>query len=106
MDFPLTSQRTAQKKKFTGNFWSSLTQQLGVKHIATSAYYPQGNGQIERLNQTIETYLRAYVNNQNKTTGPNSYPSPNLLLTTRSTRQLVFHQTKLSLKFPMVYDPQ
>src|SRR2546421_2472863 len=47
---------------FVSNFWQSLTAQLGVKHKLSTAYHPQTDGQMERLNQTLEQYLRCYVN--------------------------------------------
>ena len=49
-------------KLFTSKFWNTLTKLLGVDHRLTTAYRPQANGQTERVNQTIEQYLRHYVN--------------------------------------------
>ena len=46
----------------TSKFWSSLVAQLGVKSKLSSAYHPQTDGKTERLNQTLEQYLRCYVN--------------------------------------------
>lgn len=37
---------------FTSHFWSELF---------TMAYHPQSDGQTERLNQCLETYLRCFV---------------------------------------------
>jgi transposase InsO family protein len=37
---------------------------LGIKHKMSTAYHLQTDGQIERLNQTLEQYLRYYVNNR------------------------------------------
>jgi len=35
---------------------------FGVDQRLTSSYHPQGNGQAENTNKTMEKYLRAYVN--------------------------------------------
>ena len=34
----------------------------GIKVVIFTAYHPQMDGQIERLNQTLEQYLRYYIN--------------------------------------------
>ena len=34
----------------------------GIKTVIFTAYYLQIDGQIERLNQTLEQYLRHYIN--------------------------------------------
>jgi hypothetical protein len=47
---------------FASKFWSALMKQVGTKHKLSSAYHPQTNGQTERTNQTLEQYLRNYVN--------------------------------------------
>jgi transposase InsO family protein len=51
-------------KLFKSNFWIALMEYLGVKHKMSTAYYPQTDGQTERLNQTLEQYLRCYVNDR------------------------------------------
>jgi transposase InsO family protein len=57
-------------KLFTSNMWQSLADQLGIEHRLSTAYHPQTNGQTERVNQTLEQYLRHYVNfQQNDWTG-------------------------------------
>jgi hypothetical protein len=47
---------------FISKFWKSLTSQLGAHHKLSTSYHPQTDGQTERANQTLETYLRSYVN--------------------------------------------
>ena len=49
-------------KLWTSKFWTTLMAQLGANHKLSTAYHPQTDGQTERLNQTLEAYLRMYVN--------------------------------------------
>src|ERR1700709_846155 len=48
--------------KWPGEFWDGLCQQLGIKRKLFTAFHPQTDGQTERVNQTLETYLRTFVN--------------------------------------------
>ena len=34
----------------------------GIKVVIFTAYYPQTDGQIKRLNQTLKQYLKHYIN--------------------------------------------
>lgn len=43
---------------FTSLFWKELFKGLGVQIKLSSAYHPQTNGQMERLNKCLEGYLR------------------------------------------------
>ena len=47
---------------FTSRFWSSLRYFLGIKRRLSTAFHPQTDGQTERQNSTMETYLRAFIN--------------------------------------------
>ena len=49
---------------FTSGFWQSLASHLGIKRKLSTAFHPQTDGQTERMNQTIEQYLRIYCNHQ------------------------------------------
>jgi transposase InsO family protein len=59
---------------FTSKFWKILCQLSGIKTRYTTAYHPQGDGQTERMNQTLKHYLRAF-------TVENVWNWPNLLHT-------------------------
>ena len=43
-------------------FIKELCFRLGVERNPSTAYYPQTNGQMERVNQELEQYLRLYCN--------------------------------------------
>ncbi|MCO5597091.1 hypothetical protein L7F22_051165 [Adiantum nelumboides] len=47
--------------KFTGNFWTSLFKSLGTNLLFSSAYHPQTDEKIERVNQILEEMLRHYI---------------------------------------------
>jgi len=51
-------------KLFTSNYWTTLLAAIGTKKKLSTAYHPQTDGQTERTNQTMETYLRIYSNQQ------------------------------------------
>ena len=45
-------------KIFTSLLWQELMKALGTKLNMSIAYHPQLDGQIERVNQSLETYFR------------------------------------------------
>lgn len=49
---------------FVSKFISSLCLMADVKQKISTAYHPQTDGQTERVNQVLETYLRTYCNYQ------------------------------------------
>ena len=50
--------------EFISRFFRSLGQALDMKIHFTSSYHPEGNGQTERLNETLEQYLQIFCNYQ------------------------------------------
>ena len=46
---------------FTSSFWRQLQVALGTRLDFSTAYHPQANGQIERVNQILEDMLQMYV---------------------------------------------
>jgi len=50
--------------QFTLKFMEEFTKALGIKRQLLIAYHPQTDGQMERINQKIGTFLRHYVNYQ------------------------------------------
>ena len=49
---------------FTSGFWSAFCYHARIKRKLSTAFHPQTDGQTERQNQTLEQYLRSYVNHQ------------------------------------------
>jgi len=39
-----------------------LNRMLGIESKLSTAFYPQTNGQMERVNQKLEQYLRMFIN--------------------------------------------
>lgn len=48
--------------EFASELWRRVCSKLDIKVNLSTAYHPQTDGQTERLNQTLEIYLRHYVN--------------------------------------------
>jgi len=50
--------------RFTLETWKEFLEILSIRPRMSTAFHPQTNGQTERLNQTIEAYLRAFVSRE------------------------------------------
>ena len=55
---------TDRDSRFTSAFWKGVTELIGTRHVMSSSFHPQTDGQTERVNQTLETYLRHFVSGQ------------------------------------------
>jgi len=51
-----------REPQFVSKFMEEFTKVLGTKRKLSMAYHPQTDGQMERINQEIGTFLRHYVN--------------------------------------------
>ena len=49
---------------FNAHFLRAVYERLGIQPRFSSAYHPQTDGQSERNNQTLEQYLRMYVDHR------------------------------------------
>src|SRR5882724_2693284 len=48
--------------QFVSSFMCNLSQFLGIKVAALTAYHPQTNGQTEQVNQEVQQFLWLFVN--------------------------------------------
>ena len=48
--------------QFISRFWIRFFELLGSKINLSSGFHPESNGQTERVNQTLEQYLRCFIN--------------------------------------------
>ena len=51
---------------FTGWFWTSFQEALGIQLKFSTAYHPETDGKTEQTNQFLEDMLRMYVMEQQK----------------------------------------
>ena len=47
--------------QFAAKFFEAVCTMIGNKHVFTTAYHPQTNGQVERFKKTLAARLRHYV---------------------------------------------
>jgi len=59
---------TDQGNEFKGQFEACIKTTLQAKHITTTPYHPQSNGQAEVFNRTMGHYLRAMIEDCNRDT--------------------------------------
>jgi len=50
--------------QFAAGMMKELNQMLGIDTKLLMAYYPQTDGQTERMNQDLEQYLRMFIDHQ------------------------------------------
>jgi transposase InsO family protein len=51
-------------KLFTSNYWATLMAEIGIQRKLSTAYHPETDGQTERTNRTMKTYLKIYCNHE------------------------------------------
>jgi hypothetical protein len=78
--------------KFVSHFFCSLGKALNIKLHFTLEYHPEGDRQTERVNQTLEQYLRIY----NRITGILCYPLQNSVTTTLQVPLQEYHHSLLT----------
>lgn len=49
---------------FTSKYWTLLMRRWQSQRRLSTAFHPQTDGQTERQNQTMETYLRCFINHE------------------------------------------
>ena len=52
--------------QFVAEFMRKLNKMLGIETRLSTVFYPQTNGQTERMNQELKQYLRFFVDHQQK----------------------------------------
>ena len=50
--------------QFTAGMIKELNSMLGINTKLSTAYHPQTDGQMERMNQELEQYLRMFIDHR------------------------------------------
>ena len=75
---------TDRGSEFVNDFIKILTSVYDIHHIKTTAYHPQGNGQVERVNRTLKDIMSKYTV---KVPGKWDHYLPSALFATRVSKQ-------------------
>jgi hypothetical protein len=67
-DCPLTIV-TNQGMYFINDIIKHLTKYFLLKHVSSTTYYPQGNGQVKSINKVIDRLLTKLVNEKKNRLG-------------------------------------
>lgn len=81
---------------FTSQYWSDFAYEARVNHRLSTAFHPQTDGQTERMNQTLEQYLRCYCSE-------NQEEWPSLLTQAEFAANNSVHHTLRMSPFSVVY---
>jgi len=52
--------------QFAAEMTKELNKMLGIETKLSTSYYPQTDGQTERMNQKLEQYLRFFIDHKQK----------------------------------------
>jgi hypothetical protein len=84
--------------QFTGLFWKTLCQLLGITRRLSTAFHPQTDGATERVNTELEVYLRIFCS-FNQDDWDNLLPMAQLALSNRTSASTGFSPFFLSHGF-------
>jgi transposase InsO family protein len=88
---------------FTGKFWESLMETLGIKTLMSTAFHQETNGQVERTNKTIIQMLRIFGNSSGNDWASNlwrvehAHNAAQLTWTNRSPYEIVYGKPPIEI---------